>query len=255
MTQEKILDKLAKLKASAESEAKIGNVAAAEAFASALNAMLLRHELSIEDVKLKAEDDPIVEHLVDPRKHGLKFGRSRVGWQETLAGVVARNHFCKILVHTGTNYVTFVGTKTHVAVAEYAYGVLAGAADRMSFQARAEWWKTECGGAHIKSGNYRASWLTGFIFRIDERLREARAREVAESNRLALAAGTGCTALVRLDGAMARVTNHMEKYKRKASSVSVGGGNWNAERAGRRAADAMKIGQKGVHGGSQKQIG
>lgn len=255
-TQDKILDKLAKLKRQAESEAKIGNVAAAEAFAQALNAMLLRHELSMEDVPTgQREDDPIVEQMVDPKRHGLKFGRSRVGWQETLASIVARAHLCKIIVHPGTNYVTFVGTRSHVEVAEYAYGVLAGAADRMSMEARVEWWKREHGGAHVKSGNYRASWLTGFVLRIQERLRETRAAEVAQANQLALAAGAGSTALMRLDGALARVTDYMGKYKSRASAVNLGMGNGDAFRDGRRAADQMNIGQRGVKGAANKQIG
>jgi hypothetical protein len=249
MTQDKILDRLAKMKALQEGEAAIGNVAAAESFAAMINAMLLRHELSVEDIPLRAEDDPIIEQVIDPTAYGLKFSRTRIGWQEVLAAIVADAHLCKLLVHQGSNFVTFIGTKSHVAVAEHAYGVLVSAADRMSMAARNEWWRTECGGRHLASGNYRASWLRGFIVRINERLTESRRREVEQ------AACSTSTALIRIDQALTRAQQYVdERYKRKAAAVRIGHGNRQAERDGRAAADAMKIGQRGVGAAERKRL-
>lgn len=259
---DKVLDKLAKLKAHAESAEKIGNAAEAEAFAGMINRMLLQHELSIEDIPMKAEDDPILEHLVDPRKHGLKFSKSRQGWQETLAGIVARAHLCRIVVHPGTNYITLVGTKTHAAFAEHAYGVLAGAADRMSIKARDEYWRLHRDEPDFKSGNYRAAWLTGFITRIRERFDEAKRAEVSSANRIAQTAGVECTALIRLSGALARVDafiaskNEAKEYGGKASRVKLGMGISKGFADGRKAADAMNLGQKAVQGGAAtKKLG
>lgn len=244
MTTEKILDKLSKLKAARDGEAAIGNAAAAEAFAGMINRMLLQHELSEIDIPINADADPIVELLVDPRRHGIAFSRVRVGWQEALAGIVARAHLCKFLVTRGTNFVTFVGTRSHVAVAEYAYVVLVNAAATMSFKAREEWWKTECGGQHLKSGNYRAAWLSGFVSRIAERFVEAR-RAVVQ------ASGNASTALVRLNQQLVRAEAYVgEKYKRKSPATSMSTGNWDGVKAGRAAADKVALGQKGVEGGS-----
>jgi hypothetical protein len=249
MTQDKILDKLTKLKAHAESAAAIGNTAEAEAFASMINTMLLRHELSMEDIPTDRQqaEDPIIEQRIDPRMHGLKYSRSRIGWQERLADVVAEAHMCRLLIHSGTNYVTFVGTKSHVAVAEHAYGVLAGAADRMSTAARDAYWREHRNDPGFESGNYRAAWLRGFISRIAERFREARRKEVAQ-------APSSSTALVRLNQALVRASNYIDKnYKRKITSARIGRGIGRGERDGRRAADAMKIGQQGV--GTSKSAG
>jgi hypothetical protein len=61
--REKILRKVVKLQAQRDSEAKLGNAEAAEAFASAVNRMLLDYELSPTDVDYArtAADDPVVE--------------------------------------------------------------------------------------------------------------------------------------------------------------------------------------------------
>lgn len=253
MTTEKILDKLAKLKAARDGEAKIGNQAAAEAFAEAINRLLIQHELSEADIQMPAEQDPIVEHFVTPmmmKEHGVKYGRSRIGWQEALASLVARAHLCRLLVHPGSNAVTFVGTKAHVTVAEYAFLVLVAAADRMSIQARHEWWRDVHGGAHVESNGFRASWLSGFVRRIGERFEEARRAEV-----IAAAVGES-TALMCLNKALVRAGDYIdEKYKKKSAPTKIGGANMDGYRAGRAAADKMKLGQRGVEGKNVPKIG
>lgn len=247
--QDKVLDKLSKLKASRDGEAKIGNAAAAEAFASAINRLLLQHELSEVDIPLAGvKEEPIVELLVNAGQFGIAFSRMRCGWQEALARIVADAHLCKFLVTSGTNSITFVGTHAHVTVAEYAYGVLASTADRMSMAARAQWWKDECGGQHLKSGNFRAAWLMGFVERIAQRFREARIAEVK-------AATNTSTALVRLNQALARAQQHVdEKYKKKLAAPKMRGGNSAGMEAGRKAADGIALGQKGVGSSTQKGI-
>lgn len=249
--KDKILDKLAKLKAAAEGEAAIGNAEAAEAFAGMINTLLLRHDLSMADVptSIGAPEEPIVEHLVDPSKHEIKFTRNRIAWQEALARVVADAHMCRFLVTSGTNYITLVGTREHVMVAEYAYVVLVRAADKMSWDARNEWWKSVHGGRHVKSGNFRAAWLLGFIERIGERFAEVRRTEVK-------AAANASTALMCINKALSRANSYVDdKYKRKAGAVHLQRGNWEGRKLGRAAADKMAIGQKGVDAGRQRAIG
>jgi hypothetical protein len=247
---DKILDKLSKLKASAEGETAIGNSAAAEAFASAINRLLLQHELSEADIPIGGvRDEPIVEQFVDLKAYGIKQSRVRIGWQEALARVVAPAHLCKFLVLCGSNWITFVGTKQHVTAAEYAYGVLCAAADRMSFAAREQWWRDECGGQHLESNGFRGAWLTGFVQRINERFKEARKVEVA-------ATGNATQALMKLDSALVRAQKHVdERYKSRTPAASMGGANRQGYEAGRKAADAMKLGQKGVGSSTRKGLG
>lgn len=248
MTTDKILDKLAKLKAARDGEAQIGNSKAAEAFAEAINRLLLQHELSEADIPMPgAPEEPIVELLADLRAHGIKFSKVRIGWQEALARVVARAHLCKFLVTPGTNYVTFVGTKAHAEVARYAYGVLASAADRMSNEARDEYWRLHRNDPDFRSGNYRAAWLHGFIERISERFQEALKHEAA-------ATGSSSTALIRLQGALVRAEAYVkERYSHKASATHMQTGISKGREEGRRAADAMRLGQRGVEAGGARK--
>lgn len=115
--------------------------------------------------------------------------------------------------------------------------------------AREQWWKDECGGQHLKSGNYRASWLTGFIERIAERFEEARRVEVQAS-------GNSSMALIRLDKALVRAADYVkEKYTRKGPAViGLSGGSADGEAAGRAAADRMAL-NKGLTTSGSRQLG
>lgn len=253
MTTDKVLDKLSKLKAARDGEAKIGNQAAAEAFAEAINRLLLQHELSEVDIPLTAEQDPIIEVMADLKAHDIKFSRVRIGWQEALARIVAPAHLCRFLVTAGTNYVTFVGTRSHATVAEYAYGTLAAAADKMSKAARDDYWRQFRNDPGFESGNFRAAWLSGFIARIGERFKEVRAAEVhAAAQGIP---GGSSTALVKLDGALIRVNGYMDdKYKTRVRAAAVQTGCRTGYQEGRAAADAMPIGRRAVGDAGRRQL-
>lgn len=240
MTADKILDKLAKLKARAEGEKRIGETAAAEAFAAMINKLLLEHELSETDIPLAPEVDPIIEHLVRPQDHDIKFTNVRIGWQERLAGIVARAHLCRHLVSTGTNYITFVGTKSHVMVAEYAYVTLVRTAARLSYYAMKKYYREHCDEPGFTIDNYRAAWLRGFISRISERFDEVRRQEME-------ATGSSSTALIRLSEQLTRASQYLDDKKvRSVRAARVGSGNIYGQIEGRRAADKMNIGQQAM---------
>lgn len=246
--RQKVIDKLLKMKASSEGEAKLGNAEAAEAFAAAINRMLVDHELQPSDLEYaKAqEDDPIVELSVDLSTYRIEFKPSRIAWQESLARIVANAHFCRFLVRPRTNIVTFVGTKSHATVAEYAYGTMVRCADRMSREARDAWWRENTGGRHVKSNGFRASWLAGFTDRIDERFSEERTRAVAAAVKVqGISTSTG---LMRLNGAMTKAQRYVDdKFIGKASSLAYRSGrSAEGRQSGRAAADAMPIGRTGI---------
>lgn len=248
---EKVLDKLAKLKKAAESEAHLGNTAAAEAFAEAINRLLIQHELSAQDIPSGVQpDEPIIKLQFDHSTYGIKPVSTRVGWQEILAIIVAEAHLCKILVHTRSNHITFVGTHVHTVYAAHAYGVLVSAATRMSKEARDAYWREKRNDPNFIAGNYRAAWLTGFIGRIQQRLAAARAAEVQASG------VAQSTALVRLDQALVRAQEFLDQGKYKQSApVHLQDGCYEGRVAGWKAADAIPLGQKGVETtGTQKRI-
>lgn len=240
MANDKLLDKLAKMVKARDGEAAIGNEAAAEAFAQAINKMLLDHDLSMTDVEHRAsiDDDPIIELWVDLKKFGAEEKKSRIGWQEALAHVVANAHLCKFLVIRGSNRIVFVGTKAHVAVAEYSYGTLVAATEKMSWVAYNKQFYGK--GAEFARG-FRASWLSAFVLRIAERLEEMKRKAVAET-------GNSGTALMRINQSLVKADTYLKNKNVGMSKGAKMSGRFNAEgrAAGRRAADEVRLGQAGI---------
>lgn len=277
----KLIEKLRKMRAASAGEAIAGNENAAEAFAAAVNRLMLAHALSGREVDAATatvdDDDPIVKVRTNPDAYGIKKTGCRVPWQEALARVVARGHLCEFLIHPGSNSVTFVGTRAHATVAEYTYGVLVRSAGVMSRQAHSRFfWDQRRAGSSVKAAaiarhGFRAAWLRAFVDHVGERL-EAAIREVAvaydaqEANdRFDVgSAGVGVAstrALVRIDGARLKVRAYMDdKFlgagkSRYASALSNRGAYHPEGRArGRAAADALPIGRRAVGSSARKLL-
>lgn len=257
--KQKVIEKLVKLQASRQSEAEIGNTAAAEAFAGMINKMLIEYELSSSDIDYaRATDhDPVIEMKVNLGFYHIELTKVRCAWQETLAQQIARAHLCKILVRPSSNDIYFVGTKSHATVAEYVYGTMVPAVAKMSKEAEIKYWKeTGSGrGKNNKALGYRASWIDSFIHRMWERFEDARQEAFAE------AAGhiSSETGMVRLGGALKKVEQYIEdKFSHKKAASRIGkldfrSRNHEAGReAGRAAADNITLGKRGINGGSVK---
>jgi hypothetical protein len=268
--KERLLRKLVKLQTQREGEAKLGNTAAAEAFAAMINKMLIENELNPSDIDYarSTDNDPIVELPVNLEKYSIKKSKTRVAWQESLARIVAKGHLCSFLLQPGSNQLWFVGTKSHATVAEYVYGMLAPAAFKMSEEARRDF-RNECRrkcnytkmDGFEEAYGYREAWIEAFVTRIGERLDEVReaAMKEAEARRVREAVPGGeSTALMRLDGAMVKVSRYIDdKFKGKRGAHALRDKYRNNEAgasAGRAAADRMPIGRKGVSGGSTRGL-
>jgi len=338
MTQEKILEKLGKIKAHMESAKEIGNEEEAQAFAAMLQNLLLKHKLEMTDVQYAREmqDEPIVEQRPEtvweaddekrvrsvselahmtwkelPRKvkayirenmfgddvqewsarydkgdqetreemlyrdlgvgmrdfpsekwYSSSAGRRvyknypdvevvnrRRGWSEELASIVADAYSSRILVTPGRSYITFVGHKSNVAIAEYLYITMLRAAEKLSDKAAKTFranHRAEHGVGATPAG-YRESWLDGFTLRIAQRLKEERAKFETPSTE---------TALVRVNKEAIAVRSYMDKFKKTASSLGgMNNFNQNGYADGKRAADAMNLSSNAVRAGqSNKQL-
>jgi hypothetical protein len=260
--RQKVIDKLIKMRKQRDGEAALKNQHAAEAFAGAINRMMIDHELSPSDLDYAqaADKDPVVEIVANPRTwkdepsdttNYLK--KTRVAWQEALARTVANAHLCQFLVNRHSNVVTFVGTKSHAMVAEYVYGVLVPNAYWMS-RIEANDYKKKYGSQEARG--FQDSWLNGFVLRINQRFDDERRAAVAELAK-DMPGGTS-TALIRLSGALQKAQTYISnKFVGHASAihmkeVSHDGGY----RAGKAAADRMPIGRKAVATpGPKGQIG
>jgi hypothetical protein len=260
-----LLEKIAKLKAHAESAKTIGSEAEAEAFAAKVNAMLLEHKLSMTDVEMvDLEADPIDIHLVNLRGYpDIKRVRRRVEWQENLAAVIADAHFCRIMVYPSTNYISFVGRKSDAEIAEYMWVTMVRAAQKLAFDGYARfttdavkecrWCKLQkkqhrqhgdnyyCIGTRsmtifepnwAKARGYKESFLQAFITRLFYRFREERQK----------AAGSE-TAMVRLGNIMQKVAQFVENQKTGKAGALGGKNTFNAhgQRDGKAAADRIGL--------------
>jgi hypothetical protein len=229
-----------------------------------INKLLIAYELNPSDIDYASarDNDPVIEVQVNMAAYGIDKIKTRSAWQEELAQGIARAHLCTILISPGSNRIFFVGTKSHATVAEYVYGTMVPAVEKMSKKAEVKYWhETGCGrGIHNKAKGYRAAWIDSFIARIWARFREAREAAVAEA---AAMHGTSTeTGLMRLDGALTKVKKYIEhKFAHRAGSSRAGVLNYRSRnheqgRAdGRAAADSITLGRRGVTGGASKQIG
>ncbi|HVJ71620.1 MAG TPA: hypothetical protein VM531_08970 [Sphingomicrobium sp.] len=256
--REKVLARLVKMQASRDSEQTIGNSAAAEAFAGAINRMLIEHELQPSDIDYArgADNDPVIEVEVNMAAYNIKDKKTRIAWQESLARIVAKAHLCTFLIRRGSNKIWFVGTKSHAVVAEYAYGTLVPAAVDLCNQAYHDYGMesvAEHGKWKAREPGFIEAWLNAFIRRIGERFDEARKAAVA-----AAPEGTS-VALVRLGGAMTKVEKYIDdKFKKRRggskSLTALRSSNAEGAKRGRAAADAMAIGRRGL-GTTTKLLG
>jgi hypothetical protein len=173
---QRILDLIRKLQAKAESAQKIGSVAEAEAFAAKVSELLIQHKLSMSEVEIEDQDktDPIAVTFVDQELYSIGFKKTRVGWQEQLAMVIATANFCGVLVNKKSNYVWFVGREADREVAAFIYGKLV---PQMKYHS--DWDYGQHYREYLRNGEdvtklrgFKAAWLAGCIAAIKKRLQE-----------------------------------------------------------------------------------
>jgi hypothetical protein len=152
----------------------------AMAAAAAVQRELTKHNLSLSEVQLFEVqlEEPVEEQWLAGDDYGFTRSRRRVAWIENLATFVARAHFCKIIVSTGSNRIAFVGRRSNreVCVKSFAYlvNVAKELADidteeyKQTFVAQYNWEK-------IDVRSFRNSFFAGFVSAIEMRfLKEER---------------------------------------------------------------------------------
>jgi len=204
--QQKIIEKIAKIKAHAESAETIGNEAEALAFSEMMQRLLLKHKLSMTDLeyaKLEKEE-PVGPYEIDFKKHGVKYKKTRIDWAEKLASIIAKAHFCRIVVHSGSSHITLIGRASDAAVAEWMIVTLQRSLDRMSYLAAGAF-NRQCHRENRVGDHhgFRRAFIIGFVARLAKRYEdEVKAQE-----------GSSSTALVRISKAMVAVEDYMKKQR------------------------------------------
>jgi len=185
-----------------------------------------------------------------------------VAWSEELADVVAKAHFCRVIVHRNSSRVTLVGRESDAKVAGYLIVVLMRAAEKIADAEYAKFFYecadkcASCSTAkadhrvkhegkyrwsyaptfhpfepdHARARGFRVSFLTAFIKRLKERFDELEA-EVARN----------AMALVRFDAAKAAVNEYIAGNTKPIHGLALRKGNTVGEARGRSAADSVSL--------------
>lgn len=243
----KVLDKVQKLKAHAESAEALGSEAEAQAFAALYQRLMLQHNLEMSDLEFASLDveDPIERHEVDWERYAHKKTTSQP-WEVRLANLVMKAHNCRHIRFRGSNRFVIIGRKADAQVAEWMYVTLHRACQRIANDetARYRWQSYKKYGSTAAARGFKKSFVQGFIVRLNERL-ESTFQETVTTE----------TALVRVNQmtkkldefmdtqgvvhtkSMMRPANHGEGYQR-----------------GRAAADRVDLTGKAIGGQARTQL-
>lgn len=248
--RQKLLDRIRKLHAKAESAKAIGSEHEAATFAAAVAKMLTKYKLEMSDLEFSQieQTEPIGDHIV--------FGagkKTRQLWAETLAQVVADAHFCKIMVMRGSDAIWLVGRETDRKVAEFVFITLRRTAEELSDKEARSFRKKQRAQYGATLGfdqNFRAAWLNGFITRIAERYREEQRAQQEQAR------STGMS-LIRLDQSREAVEKHLDKQKARPAKRLRGKQSANIEGhiRGRTAGSNVSIRGTGLGEGTSSRQG
>ena len=247
---ERILEKVKKLlrlttdRGATESEAK--------AAAEAAQALLLKHNLKMEEVG-DLDADQRQDESIKMDDMTLTGKRNTIGWRKHLLWTICRPLMCRACYSSWRQTMSIVGTPTSTALVKYLYEYLAQTVERLA-EAHAEEMR------HLKtalmegwtpsdSANAKHSFAMGCASGIGERL-EAKYRQVAQTNDRSRAL------VVQSEKALEDAFAQFFPRTRK-TRVSAGR-DWQSRMAGRAASQNIPLHGGGLSGsasGSRKLIG
>lgn len=248
--REKLLDRIRKLHAKAESCKAMGSEAEAATFAASVQKMLNKYRLEMSEVEFTAFEtaEPIERERITGEGK-----RHRVLWAESLADVIARAHFCRLLVLEQSDTIILVGRKTDRTVAAFVIQTLRRFAEESSDrEARAfrKQQRAQFGETSADARNFRTAWLASFVNRIAERYREEAQRRDAEAK-------TTGTSLIRLTNADAQLTQFMREVVKPRAARRLRGrssANHAGHEAGRAAGSRVNIRSNAIDAGGTLNV-
>lgn len=191
----KLVARIHKLHAMAESAREVGSLAEADSFMAAVQKTLAYHNLdsSILTLELHNLTDPMGMESVnqvgsDPKKSRHKESRKSVAWAVDLGVAVAKAHYCACNFSAKGTYLYFYGRKTNRDMAVRMYTYLRDMAERLAWDANVTEAKRrrQLYGHERGTGQYRLNWLEGFVDEVARRYRDMRHRLDHEDRSLAL---------------------------------------------------------------------
>lgn len=182
----KVIERIKKLHAMAESAREVGNLAEAEAFMEGVAKTLAKHNMEQSVLSMD------IRELTDPLSSTGCAGATERGsdkpqeWCMDLAGSVAYAHFSVMHYSVASSYVFFYGRQTNIDTARSMYTYLRDMAEREGMKA----WRKQrratvaAYGGHVRGEDdigWYLAWLEGFAREVGRRYQAMRAR--VESDR------------------------------------------------------------------------
>lgn len=256
-TDNKIIDKLAKMLRHQESARQIGNMAEAEAFATRIQEWLTRHKLEISDVQFAEQEqiEPVDVEILRDRDLNIGYERRRIEWQEDLAYQIALTNDCKTLLSNHSNTAFFVGRKTDreicvslfkyfiTLILEYADKAVEEARDAQRSELKARYGSSYTGAdLRWRMRDFKNSYCAGFSQAIQGRLADQRRykQELLKKSETS-------TAMVHLRNTQEAISVFLEDYF-KDRKPRTGKDNiddkvkhWGAYRQGQQAGDSIAL--------------
>jgi hypothetical protein len=221
---ERIVARVRKLQAKADSLREIGSHAEAEAFAAGVAKTLLKYRLSMSDIDFAAYVDAEPMGKVDVNDLGTV---RRQLWYCRLAHVVAKAHDCRAINHgSQDSAITIYGRPTARELAVYVLSMLVHDCER---ERRKAYGAAKAAGRYM--GGFNGSFRESYVHHIAERYRDER----ASMERTA----TG-TAMVRINQEAVAVLDFVTQDLR---AQGFGGIKHNGGRVNMRNADAADAGR------------
>lgn len=245
---EKLIDRIRKMHAKAESAKQLGLEAEALAFASAVQKLLLKHNLEMSEVEAAAADkeDPVKAHWFYPQEFGFKAKKQRILWSEILARAIAKAHLCDMLPLEKSNTLFLIGTRQNRQAAEFMIVFLTRYAEEHSEKDYVRYfYECKAQGDVTLARGYKAGWLMGFVKRVAERYEKDMKVVVAEAK------SHNPYAMVRLTGMLAKVSEIREAAATGAGpgprTPKLGDGSGEGIRQGMDHGDKVQLRGMGIH--------
>ena len=212
-----ILEKIKKLMAHQQSALEMGSVEEAEAFATKIQNLLNKYNLSIGDISIEKREDEITE---DSFKLKIPSIGSRTNFW--IFNAIARNNWCKayIIGKGKDNQMIIVGTPENIEICKYIHSVvtpifLKVGKKKYKEEYVPEWNQMKADGLNVDApvglDTYMRTFIKGCADGLDEKLRAEMEKFVKENSTDEAVAELGCSALVIVKGNEAALVSYTDK--------------------------------------------
>lgn len=251
--RQKIIDKIRKLNAHAESAEAIGNEEEAQAFAAKVQELLTAYKLLMHDISHSGavQEETINIEYLTWQEIGLRTKRQRVNWVESLAILVGDAYYCEYVISKDWGKIGFyVGTETDREIAKYMFIVLARSLNKIAHHEYGIFFHANLVDGHLpdEARGFKAGFMLGFIRRLRERFNE----EIKPKADPAAQAQTQAIVLVKKDAlgrAQEWLKNNMKLHK--LGGLSMGSSNREGYERGKARANELTLKQNPIEKGAQ----